>query len=156
MKYLFVAALLMLVSTFAVADQEFNTSDNYCHFILGIDDDGNSVKDGATVDGDNEVFLGNCINSITTIANVAYGSTRVVAKYPSGDTMPMSESLELTGDETGTPCNMTDSNGVQYATNDWYSVYTVRGAEKDQGTGKSKAKGKNAQIEYRLYCNDAP
>lgn len=150
---LFIATLaLALISTGAIANQEFNTNNNFCHFILGIDDNGLSVKDGATVDGDNEVFVGNCINSITTIANVADGATRVVVKYPSGDAMPMTESINLTGAETGTPCNMTDSNGVAYATDDWESYYKVRGAKVNNGKATA---GKNAQIEYRLYCHDA-
>lgn len=155
LKSIIFSVALMFVAVSAEAEMEFNTNNNYCHFILGIDDNGNSVKDGATVDGDNEVFLGNCINSITTVANVADGATKVTVKYPSGEAMPILKSISLTGTETGTDCNMTDSNNVAYTTNDWSSYYKVRGAIIN-GNGKIVAEGNNAQIIYRLTCRNAP
>ena len=107
-----ILAVSMIACMSVIADQRFETNNGFCHFVLNANN------------AHNEVFFANCRNSIVQNNDgTGTGTTYIVAPFPIGYA-PIAESLALTGDETGIPCNMVDSNGIKYTTNDWSSEYT--------------------------------
>jgi hypothetical protein len=109
----FILAVSMIACTSVIADQRFETNNGFCHFVLNPNN------------ADNEVFFSNCRNAIVQNNDgTGTGTTYIKAQFPIGGA-PIAKSLALTGDETGIACNMVDSNGTQYTTNDWTSEYTL-------------------------------
>jgi hypothetical protein len=112
MKYILLA-VTMITYTSVIADQRFETNNGFCHFVLNPNN------------ANNEVFFANCQNSIVQNDDgTGTGTTYIRVQFPIGDA-PIAESLALSGDETGIACNMVDSNGTQYTTNDWTSEYVL-------------------------------
>jgi len=135
MKYLLtlLAALAITFSLSTYADQRFETVGGFCHFV--------TPEGFATANDDNEVFFANCENSIRQTADGSgEGSTKVIVQYPKG-AEPFEETYKTSGAETGIDCNMVDSNGTQYTTQDWDSVYKVM--------------GKAGKIAYSVTCRNA-
>jgi hypothetical protein len=131
MKYI-ILAVSMIACTSVIADQRFETNNGFCHFVLN------------PSNADNEVFFSNCRNSIVQNNDgTGTGTTYIKVQFPVGGA-PISESLALTGDETGIACNMVDSNGTQYTTNDWTSEYIFV-------KNRRKGKGNYARFKHRWH-----
>ena len=124
--------VLVLFSSVVQADQRFETVGGFCHFVLNPEND------------DNEVFFANCQNSIVQNNDgTGRGSTIIEVKYPFGSA-PIEKTLILTGEETGIPCVMVDSNGTTYSTLDWTSKYQYR-----------PPRGKNrSTVIYEMICSN--
>lgn len=128
MKYI-ILVVSMIACTSVIADQRFETNNGFCHFVLNPNN------------ANNEVFFANCLNSIVQNNDgTGSGATYIKARFPIGGA-PIAESLTLTGDETGIACNMVDSNGTQYTTNDWTSEYVLI-------KHKHKRKGNHARFKH--------
>jgi hypothetical protein len=116
MKYIILTMLLFSFN--AVADQRFETTGGFCHFV--------TPEGFANNNDDNEVFFANCENSIRQKANGdGEGSTTVKVDYPAG-AVPFYGEHKYSGADTGINCVMVDSNNTQYTTQDWDSNYKVR------------------------------
>jgi hypothetical protein len=145
MKY-FIA--LCLIAFNVAADQRFETTGGFCHFVLGLDANGFIAEDsGLPIDDDNETFFANCENAITVINEVGQGSTRITVKYANKADVPLKHSLRLNGADTGVDCVMVDSNNNVYVTRDWNSSYKVQG---DNGNGN----GNSGKVLYKLSCRN--
>lgn len=108
---------VMCFGTIVAADQRFETTGGFCHFV--------TPEGFANNNDDNEVFFANCENSIRQTANGdGNGSTLVKVKYPSG-AMPFYGEHTYSGADTGVDCVMVDSNNTTYATQDWDSTYSA-------------------------------
>jgi len=124
--------VLVLFASVVQADQRFETVGGFCHFILNPNND------------DNEVFFANCMNSIVQNNDgTGSGSTLVKVSYPFG-AAPISETTVFTGEETGIPCVMVDSNGTTYSTLDWPSIYRFK-----------PPRGKHhSTVNYEMVCSN--
>jgi hypothetical protein len=146
-------ALLALSALFVLtshADQRFETTGGFCHFVLPVGLQGGN--------DDAETFFANCENSITQLNDgTGQGTTTVTVKY-SGDSIPFTESFFSSGAETGINCVMVDSNNTTYVTQDWESSYKVKGAGKQRGGGDDaddRGSG-GGKITYTVVCRNAP
>ena len=125
MKYI-ILAVSMIACTSVMADQRFETNNGFCHFVLNPNN------------ADNEAFFANCLNTIVQNNDgTGTGTTYIEAQFPIGYA-PITESLTLTGDETGIPCNMVDSNGTQYTTTDWTSEYILKKRKRTRKSDESE------------------
>jgi len=130
MKYVI---MFFALSFGASADQRFETVGGFCHFV--------TPEGFQTANDDNEVFFANCLNSIRQKANGdGEGSTTVKVIYP-GSALLFTEDYTTNGPATGINCNMVDSNGTTYTTNDWNSHYHVNTEDNS--------------ITYTLHCRNA-
>lgn len=163
MKKLFVLSLLMvsmclLIATGLSADPRMETNNNFCHFILDIDNT------------DNEIFMAGCNSVITVVEKVvetnstkmssvgctpyiANGYAKVEKVIPQAlAPLPPGEELVLTSEMSETPCTMVESNGRAYSSKNWKSTIRVQKIN-NQRTGQRTINNNNyLTVQYELVC----
>ena len=130
--------VLLLASSLVQADQRLETNNGFCHFVLN------------AANADNEEFLANCLHGIRQNNDgTGTGAVYIAVQYPPAGA-PVTEDVAYTGTDTGIPCNMVDSNGTTYSTNDWNSFYDFqRGIPRETMRLFKESFGKNdPQFDY--------
>ena len=144
------AATTSFLFGFLRADQRMETNDGFCHFQIDPNDadvevfaancvhsiyaDQNGQADGATTYAllypRGRTPIGN-VNGLLRRRDAGLPPPRgCVRNVPAAtaETPPEEDILcrrRLTGERTGAPCNLVDSNGTQYATNFWTAIYDL-------------------------------
>jgi len=131
-KAFFTVLILAIAAGFAYADPgpEIDISDNYCHFVKSADN------------GNNEVFAAGCDGKIAAdgrggasgYARIVEWVARAEAKTILGD----QTSILITSEESNDVCEMIESNGRQYNSENWRSRISYR----------------RGRIVYELICLD--
>ena len=121
MKSIFVFLILVTAAGFAYADSgpEIDISDNYCHFVKSADN------------GNNEIFAAGCDGKIAAdgqgnangYAQIVERVTKEAANALLGDQV----NIEITSEESADTCEMIESNGTRYNSENWKSTIKYRG-----------------------------
>jgi hypothetical protein len=148
----------VLAVNVSYADQRMETVGGFCHFVVDPNND------------DNEVFFANCENSIAVNNQTATSSTFKQVFYAGYDDVPISKTLKFKGvgslsqktdyQTINVTCESVDSNGNNYSTTDWESVYWYRNYIKRVYNigGKNRFRKTNdiggIMITYQLTCRN--
>lgn len=98
----------------AQADPRMEVRDGFAHFPLDYDDD------------DIEDFVGGLQPSVKVNGNRADGAVYWTAFAPKEQIpYPIGEDTRFDDETTGFTCNMVATNGVTYASNNWWATVTV-------------------------------
>ncbi len=142
LRALSLAAAILLLAAPALADPRMETNDDFCHFI---EDVGNT---------DNEAFLADCGSTIVVDddAGTATGFAKLVRRLPRG----MVESVTFTNEDGGGACTMVESNGTEYASNQWISkIRVIRSwGRKNENFAKHPFWSRLVTVIFELHCLD--